>query len=136
MRRFQLVRHNQPVQREETLSATDETPVKTNMKTLSVLIGAIIAGAVAWVTLRGDVSANTKRIDQVQDVSREMIAVKLDVASHTKQLDSIQAVQSADHDTIIELRASSREQTTLLKYLAEGRRGPVPATGGSGSGAP
>lgn len=115
---------------------SEETPVKTNMKTIFGLILAVIAGAVAWVTLHGAVDANTKRIDEVEGVSREMISVKSDISAHTKQLDSIQAVQRTDHDLIIELRTASKEQTTFLRYLAEGRRGPVPATGGSGTGSP
>ena len=65
-------------------SITERTPIKTDLKTVGVVLGAIVLAVYAWANL------------------------KTDVAAHTLQLSRIQETQAADHDILLELRGVLR----------------------------
>lgn len=68
------------------LSVTERTSVKTDLKTVFVVAGAIILAVSAWVSL------------------------KMEVSEHTAQLLTIRGTVDADHDILLELRGSARAQ--------------------------
>lgn len=87
----------------------ENTPVKTNMKTLVAVGAVLVIGAVGWANLKSD------------------------VGSHSLTLADMQQVQRADHDLLIRLANTAEAQGKaveaqgkVLNYLANDRRGPRP----------
>lgn len=71
-----------------TAPITENTPIKTDLRTMLAVIGFAVFAAVAWATL------------------------KLESADHGRRLSSIEATISNDHDILLELRGASRAKRT------------------------
>ncbi len=72
---------------------TENTQIKTDAKTLLVIITAVAAGVWAWQSVRGE------------------------VASHTEQLQAIQSVVKSDHDAIMIQGSLLQQQGNLLERM-------------------
>lgn len=75
------------------ISMKENTPIKTDVKSVLLLIGAVAAGVWAWSS------------------------VKAEVASHTEQLQSIQHTVSADHDAIVMQGTLINQQGVILEKM-------------------
>lgn len=71
----------------------ENTPIKTDVRTLLAVIAAVAAGVWAWANVKGE------------------------VASHTDQLQAIQQTVRADHDAIIGQGTLIQQQGVLLERM-------------------
>lgn len=89
----------------------ENTPIKTDVRTLLAVIAAVAAGVWAWQSVKGE------------------------VASHTEQLQAIQQTVRADHDAIMVQGTLISQQSIVLErmdkkldYLSGASRVRPPAT--------
>ncbi len=71
----------------------ENTPIKTDAKTLLAVLAAVAGGVWAWKEVKGE------------------------VAAHTEQLQAIQGVVKADHDALMVQGSLLQQQGSLLEKM-------------------
>jgi hypothetical protein len=67
-------------------SISEEMRVKMPLRILLALLGIVAAGAIAWASTRSDVSANTKRIMDLESNSRQQTEMLIRIDERTAEI--------------------------------------------------